>query len=81
MAATGDHHNVRITHALGLIFGSVLKTSFTTDSDTRRVRAIAVGFMPAWYEARIRLALPAGTAVTEPRRPCRPLEVFAAIRG
>ena len=32
----------------GLVLGSVLRTSFTTDSDTRRVRAIAAGFMPAW---------------------------------
>ena len=67
--------------AYGLVLGSVFKTSFTTDSDTRRVRAIAAGFMPAWYEALIRLTLPAGTAVVESRSPFRPLEVLAPIGG
>ena len=65
----------------GLVFGSVFKTSFTTESGTRRVRAIAAGFMPAWYEALIRLTFPAGTAVTESRARCRPLEVLPAIGG
>ena len=73
--------NPILIQAYGLVFGSVLKTLFTTESDTRRVRAIAAGFMPAWYEALIRFALPAGTAVAESRSPCRPLEVLAAIGG
>jgi hypothetical protein len=35
------------------------------DIDTRRERAIAAGFMPAWDEALIKLTLPAGIAVPE----------------
>ena len=67
--------------AHGFVLGSVLNTSFTTDIDTRRLRAIAAGFMPAWYDALIRLILPAGTEVTDPAGPCRLLEVLAGTAG
>jgi hypothetical protein len=50
------------------------------DNGTRRERAIATGFMPAWYEALIKLALPAGIAVPESSW-CWPLEAVAAAAG
>src|SRR5262245_41435650 len=62
-------------------FDSVLKTLFTMDSDIRRVRAIATGFMPAWCEALIKLTLPAGIAVAESSSRRWPLGAVAVTAG
>jgi len=43
-----------------LSFAAWFKTWFTSDGESRRERAIAAGFMPAWCDAIIRLAFPAG---------------------
>src|SRR5207248_9874970 len=47
-----------------LVFSALRMMRFTSESDTRNVRAMVAGFSPAANDARMRFALPSGISTT-----------------